>query len=180
MRGLLWLEWAGQFSDSFMLDLKNWFNKKHYFRLWNVGPPGALITGLFIYIVLYVDKKLTFFSVNVNDFWIRILLWIVIIEALFILFWILFSLPPTERGRKLSQVGIYKFIRHPVYTVIIYHTPIIFSLLNKSILLMVTIPLIHFFWSKIIVFEESYLVGIFGDKYLEYAKKTPRFFPKIF
>ena len=23
-----------------MLDLKNWFNPKHYKRLWNVGPPG--------------------------------------------------------------------------------------------------------------------------------------------
>ena len=180
MRALIWLGLVEEFSDKNMLDLKNWFNKKHYFRLWNVGPPGALITGIFIYFILFIDRKYNFFSINIDEFWINIFLWIVIIEALFILFWILFSLPPTERGRKLSQKGVYKFIRHPVYTVIIYHTPIIVSLLNRSIILLISIPLIHFFWSKIIIFEEDYLVGIFGDKYLEYAKKTPRFFPKIF
>ena len=27
-----------------MLDLKRWFNRKHYLRLWNVGPPGLVFS----------------------------------------------------------------------------------------------------------------------------------------
>ena len=42
--------------------------------------------------------------------------------------WVLFSLPPTKRGKILSKQGVYAFIRHPIYTTIIFHLNVLFRL----------------------------------------------------
>lgn len=160
-----------------VLDLKSWFNPKHYNRLWNVGPIGALTTGLGSALILTIDNQLNFVKINISSWWTTTLILLTAIELLIILFWILFSLPPKKRGKTLSKKGIYAFIRHPVYTTIIYHFPIIFALRAKSLLLLLFIPVYHFFWSKLVLREEEYLVGIFGQDYVDYMNEVPRFIP---
>jgi protein-S-isoprenylcysteine O-methyltransferase Ste14 len=160
-----------------VLDLKKWFNPKHYNRLWNVGPIGALATGLSNCLILAIDAQLNLAKINMSGKWTTILTALIIIDLLIVLFWILFSLPPKDRGKTLSKKGIYAFIRHPVYTTLIYHFPIIFALNYKSFLLLFFVPIYHFFWSKLVVREEEYLVGIFGQDYVDYMREVPRFIP---
>ena len=160
-----------------LLDLQKWFNPKHYKRLWNVGPPGALLTGLIVYTTLKIDTFLGLPLINFSDFWQKILMVLTGLEGMIILLWILFSLPPKERGIKLSKRGIYSFIRHPVYTVIIFHLPVFYALLFRSFGVLLVIPAIYIFWSKTIVREEEYLVGIFGEDYVDYMREVPRFIP---
>jgi protein-S-isoprenylcysteine O-methyltransferase Ste14 len=160
-----------------VLDLKKWFNPKHYNRLWNVGPIGALATGLSNSLILAIDAQLDLAKINMSGKWTTILTALIIIDLLIVLFWILFSLPPKDRGKTLSKKGIYAFIRHPVYTTLIYHFPIIFALNYKSFLLLFFVPIYHFFWSKLVVKEEEYLVGIFGQDYVDYMREVPRFIP---
>ncbi|MBT5188268.1 MAG: hypothetical protein HOM01_15780, partial [Kordiimonadaceae bacterium] len=117
-----------------MLDLKQWFNPKHYNRLWNVGPIGALATGVTTFLVLAIDESFDLAKINMSEKWTTVLITLMVIDLLVVLFWILFSLPPKDRGKTLSKKGIYSFIRHPVYTTIIYHFPIIFALNYKSFL----------------------------------------------
>ena len=57
-----------------LLDLQKWFNPKHYKRLWNVGPPGALLTGLIVYTTLKIDTFLGLPLINFSDFWQKILM----------------------------------------------------------------------------------------------------------
>ena len=160
-----------------VLDLHKWFNPKHYNRLWNVGPPGALLTGIVVYIMLRADIIFDFRLIGISDFWLNLLMFLTFLEGIIILFWILFSLPPKERGIKLSKRGIYAFIRHPVYTVIMFHFPIFYFLLFRSFGGLLVVPVIYLFWTKIIVREEEYLVGIFGQDYVDYMREVPRFIP---
>ena len=98
-------------------------------------------------------------------------------EAVLILIWVLFSLPPTKRGKSLSRQGVYAFIRHPIYTTIIFHLNVLFSLWWGSFLIIFLIPIQYLFWSKIIIREEEYLVGIFGEEYIDYMSNVSRFVP---
>ena len=160
-----------------MFDLKKWLSPKHYRRLWNVGPPGLVFSIFLIHGIHGIEQALDLktFSLGETFFWVLISL--TTLDALAILFWVLFSLPPKDRGRRLSKKGIYSLIRHPIYTVIIYHMTILYALSWGSFLLLFFLPLHHAIWAKTVQKEEEYLVGIFGQEYLDYMDEVPRFIP---
>ena len=85
-----------------MLDLKNWFSPKHYKRLWNIGPPGLITSLLLIYLTLQYEAAFNIKKYETEHMWVDILFFLVFLEMLFILLWTLFSLPPKNRGKKLS------------------------------------------------------------------------------
>ena len=160
-----------------MLDLKKWLNPKHYSRLWNVGPPGLVFSVFAVHGLHRLEQTLGLKTFSIGEQWFWALTALTALDALVLLFWVLFSLPPKNRGRKLSKKGIYAFIRHPIYTVIIYHMPILCSLVWGSFLLLFFLPLHHIIWVKIVQKEEEYLIGIFGQEYLDYMDEVPRFIP---
>jgi protein-S-isoprenylcysteine O-methyltransferase Ste14 len=43
--------------------------------------------------------------------------------------------------------------------------------------LLFLVPLQYLLWSKIVVKEEEYLVGIFGQEYIDYMSNVSRFIP---
>ena len=160
-----------------MLDLKKWFGPKPYSRLWNVGPPGLLFSVSVVHGVHYLEKLFRLRGFSLEGPWFWALITLVVLDATALLFWVLFSLPPKDRGRKLSKKGIYSFIRHPIYTVIIYHMTVLYALSWGSFLLLFFLPLHHAIWTKLVQKEEEYLVGIFGQEYLDYMDEVPRFTP---
>ena len=160
-----------------MLDLKNWLKPRHYKRLWNVGPPGLALSLLLIYLTLQYETAFNIKGYETNNMWVDVLFFLVLLEALFILFWTLFSLPPKNRGKKLSKKGIYSFVRLPIYTVIVFHANILASLWVGSYLLLFLVPLQYLLWSKMAIKEEEYLVSIFGQDYIDYMSNVSRFIP---
>ena len=160
-----------------MLDLKNWLNPKHYNRLWNVGPPGLIFSLCLIYTTHWIEISFNMKKYELSPPWFYALFFLVLAEAVLILIWVLFSLPPTKRGKILSRQGVYAFIRHPIYTTIIFHLNVLFSLWWGSFLIIFLIPIQYLFWSKIIIREEEYLVGIFGEEYIDYMSNVSRFVP---
>tara|TARA_B100000427_G_scaffold326243_1_gene334526 strand:+ start:2735 stop:3241 length:507 start_codon:yes stop_codon:yes gene_type:complete len=160
-----------------VLELKKWFNPKHYNRLWNVGPPGLVFSISLVHALRWVEKALELTTFSLEEQWLWLLMALVSLDAILLLFWVLFSLPPKERGKKLSKKGIYGLIRHPIYTVIVYHVPILYALSWGSFLLLFFLPFHHMIWIKIVQKEEEYLVGIFGEEYLDYMDEVPRFIP---
>jgi len=160
-----------------MFDLKNWFNPKHYKRLWSVGPPGLIASLLLIYLTLQHEAAFNIKKYETGHAWINFLFFLILLEMLFILFWSLFSLPLKNRGKKLSTTGIYSFIRHPIYTIVIFHINVLMSLRTGSYLLLFLVPLQYLLWSKIVIKEEEYLVGIFGQEYIDYMSNVSRFIP---
>ena len=166
-------------KENSVLDLKRWFRLKHYFRLWNVGPPGLAISLFLIYFIHYIEVELSLKTFVLDGAWFWSLFILTAIDATALLIWVLFSLPPKQRGLKLIRGGIYGIVRHPIYTAIIYHTTVLHALVWGSFLLLFFLPLHHAIWSKIVEREEEYLVGIFGQEYLDYMDEVPRFIPWI-
>ena len=160
-----------------MLDLKNWLKPRHYKRLWSVGLPGLALSLLLIYLTLQYETAFNIKGYETNSIWVDVLFFLVLLEALFILFWTLFSMPPKNRGKKLSKKGIYSFVRHPIYTVIVFHANILASLWVGSYLLLFLVPLQYLLWSKMVIKEEEYLVSIFGQDYIDYMSNVSRFIP---
>jgi protein-S-isoprenylcysteine O-methyltransferase Ste14 len=81
---------------------------------------------------------------------------------------------PIESGT-LIQAGLYKYIRHPIYTGIIIFS-IFFGIFNESIWnisIGVALYILFYFKSK---YEETLLRNQYKD-YDNYIKKTGRFFP---
>ncbi|MBI4411657.1 MAG: isoprenylcysteine carboxylmethyltransferase family protein [Deltaproteobacteria bacterium] len=83
-----------------------------------------------------------------------------------------------EGSIELVDRGIYRHIRHPIYT----------SFKLALIATLIVFPNFYFLWintaafigfSMIALMEEDFLKGRLGKKYEDYMKKTGRFFPKI-
>tara|TARA_B100000508_G_C11404616_1_gene250105 strand:- start:423 stop:875 length:453 start_codon:yes stop_codon:yes gene_type:complete len=86
--------------------------------------------------------------------------------------------PSPKKKNTLISNGIYKYVRHPIYTGILL---IMFSyaFLKMSIILVVIssiLWLVLYFKSRL---EEEYLVQRHSE-YRDYKERTGRFFPKLF
>ena len=84
-----------------------------------------------------------------------------------------------REGHQLITHGIYKFVRHPVYTGTLLRTfaiPIYVTSLLGFLFALRGIPL---FLYRIGV-EEKMLIEEFGDEYLEYTKDTWKLFPYVY
>lgn len=80
-----------------------------------------------------------------------------------------------ERKHELRTGGIYKFSRNPMYASFIFLNLACFLFLPSLLLLGVMVygMVVHHF---IILGEEAYLEGEFGDEYLAYKRRVPRYF----
>lgn len=86
--------------------------------------------------------------------------------------------PTPVTGGKLIENGLYKYMRHPIYTSIL-SALLGFGLHAGSgykILITITLLVLFFFKSK---YEEKKLSSIFTE-YPAYIKKTGRFLPKAY
>lgn len=78
---------------------------------------------------------------------------------------------------KLTIHGIFKYIRHPLYSSYCFYF-IGFNLTYQSIILLPLLIGIYGYY-KTSIYEEKILLEHFGENYKEYIKKTGKFIPKI-
>jgi len=84
-----------------------------------------------------------------------------------------------EKTSELIEKGIYKQIRHPLYSSLLFLTWGIFLKQTTAFLLFVSmIATIFLFLTAI--FDEKECTLYFGDQYKEYMKRTKRFIPFVF
>lgn len=83
-----------------------------------------------------------------------------------------------EQTTELIDIGIFKYIRHPLYSSLLFLTWGIF-LKNLSIELLFISLLSTIFLYLTARFEEKECLDIFGEKYIEYMKRSKMFIPYI-
>lgn len=81
-----------------------------------------------------------------------------------------------EKTTKLVDTGIYRCIRHPMYSSLIFLTWGIF-LKNPTVFLFLIAWLSAAFFYLTSIFDEKECIGYFGDQYVEYMKRSKRFVP---
>jgi protein-S-isoprenylcysteine O-methyltransferase Ste14 len=84
----------------------------------------------------------------------------------------------TRKNHKLVTHGIYRWVRHPLYTVgsSLY---ISFGLMSDSWFIMLMGVLAFIAMAIRTPKEEANLIEKFGDEYREYMKRTGRFLPRL-
>lgn len=83
-----------------------------------------------------------------------------------------------EKTSELIDKGIFKYIRHPLYSSLIFLTWGIFLKNTTKILLFAALLSTGFLYLTAI-FDEKECIKFFGDKYSEYMKRSKRFIPYI-
>ena len=174
-----WCEWEQQFleKEKQLSGPETQPKSKHNKKLWIIGAAGVLVTAPATFLILTIENKLGFVKIGTPVWLINILIFLTTSELLIILIWSTLSSPLKNNSKSFSVRGIYAFIRHPFYTTLIFHFPIITALNYRSFVLLFFIPLYYSFWSRLVQKEEEYLVGIFEEDYVDYMAKIPRFIP---
>jgi protein-S-isoprenylcysteine O-methyltransferase Ste14 len=150
-----------------------------YKRIFGSGPLGVGLTLLLFLAAAMVEKYLILPQLGV-PFRVRIgVLTVCTILAAALSIWSIRSLPTEARGRKLCITGAFRYLRHPLYAALVSIFNFGFALfLNHSVFLIVAV-ILHPIWHRIVSQEEKMMVKEFGEEYLQYARRTGRFFPRF-
>jgi protein-S-isoprenylcysteine O-methyltransferase Ste14 len=89
------------------------------------------------------------------------------------------SLYRFEQTSELVDTGIFRYIRHPLYSSLLFLTWGIF-LKNTTILLLIVALASSFFLYITARYDENECMACFGEHYREYMKRSKRFIPFIF
>jgi protein-S-isoprenylcysteine O-methyltransferase Ste14 len=101
--------------------------------------------------------------------------WILIIFALFKFG----TIPSVRKKSNLVTTGVYKLVRHPIYSGTLISV-LGWTILLKSIISIVYFPFLFLLYFLVTFVEERILIEEYGDQYLDYKKKvTKRLIPFI-
>ncbi|MHA2073794.1 MAG: methyltransferase family protein [Candidatus Hodarchaeales archaeon] len=79
--------------------------------------------------------------------------------------------------KTLENKGMFRLIRHPLYASYCYYFVGFFLIFQSLFIIPLFIGMYGYYRTS--VYEESILVDNFGEEYIEYQRKTGRFFPRI-
>jgi len=83
-----------------------------------------------------------------------------------------------EDVNSLKKSGIFAHVRNPVYLIMPLYF-IAFVLLTMSLISIVPIIISFIMYTPMVKFEEKDLEKVFGQEYLEYKEKVPRWLPRL-
>ncbi len=88
------------------------------------------------------------------------------------------SLYQFEKTTELIEQGIFKYIRHPLYASLFFLTWGVF-LKSTSLELLIVSVISTLFLYLTAIYDEKECINFFGDKYIEYMKRSKMFIPYI-
>lgn len=150
-----------------------------YLRIFGVGPTGFLISALLFFIAFFLAGGLGHLQISSND----LLRWSVfgglcVVSGL-IMLWSVISLPITERGKRLTTTGAFKYFRHPLYGACLSFFNFGLAVLLNNWIYILWAIVQHPVWHWLIRHEEELMKKRFPGEYEAYASITGRFFPRI-
>jgi protein-S-isoprenylcysteine O-methyltransferase Ste14 len=88
------------------------------------------------------------------------------------------NLFPFEETTELVETGIYKYIRHPLYSSLFFLTWAVYLKHPTETLFLVSVASTFFLYLTAI-FDEKDCISYFGNKYVQYMKKSKMFIPFV-
>jgi len=148
-------------------------------KIFGSGPAGLLISLTLFFIASWLNKRINLPPLSNNQFILNSIFIISILMTLTIIIWSVKSLPTSERGNKLCTSGVFKYVRHPLYAAFLSIFDFGLAFYLNSYIFILWAVLLHPIWHYVIRYEERLMVDVFGKSYIEYQKKTGRFFPRL-
>ncbi|MCH4824146.1 isoprenylcysteine carboxylmethyltransferase family protein [Gramella lutea] len=148
-------------------------NRKDYFF---VGVQFLL------FLIYFLDVEIIDFNI---PSWLEVLALIIIVFGVIIFLVALLQLnrnlspfPTPKSDSRLVKTGIYKYIRHPIYSGILI-TFLAYGIFTTSLFRILITFILYALFNLKSKYEEKQLRGRFPE-YASYQKKTGRFFPVFF
>lgn len=146
-------------------------------RIFCVGPIGFVVTILIWLGAHAVEKAFDIPKMIINPTFKLFLIIMFFIDAMYLFVGSQLTLKPKERGKILITHGPFKFIRHPIYSAIIFSGSGMLGVWRESWIVLVSVLPISLFWAWLVQKEENYMISLFGKQYKEYQEKTGQFLP---
>ncbi|WP_457741573.1 methyltransferase family protein [Thermococcus sp.] len=141
-------------------------------RFWGIEPKVFAVFLSYIVLALYLNSR---FGTNLRFPLLGLAL---LISGLILWFICYLQVLRAYQGSKLLTKGCYSRVRHPIYSIWGFLIIPGFSLVIGGFMLFLPIT----YWLAVVRFigdEEKLLEERFGDEWREYARKTPRFLPRV-
>jgi protein-S-isoprenylcysteine O-methyltransferase Ste14 len=146
-------------------------------KIFGSGPIGVFVSLVLFFAVSWLDKQFDFPKISNNRLPLDIIFFVSILITIGLIVWSTKSLPTSDRGNKLCTTGAFKYIRHPLYAAFLSVFNFGLAVYLNSYFFIFWAILLHPIWHYIIRYEEKMMIDIFKEEYVEYKKRTGRFFP---
>ncbi|MHA1491618.1 MAG: methyltransferase family protein [Promethearchaeota archaeon] len=135
------------------------------------------------FVIIYVLDQIFLISVGLNDY-ISLILRIILFSVVLFLAFILMKLShdalfhSNKPSNTLITDGILGHVRNPLYlgVLLIY---VAFLFLSISLICLVFFIIIISIYNNMVNHEERVLESLFGEEYLAYKKRVPKWIPKL-
>jgi protein-S-isoprenylcysteine O-methyltransferase Ste14 len=141
------------------------------------------LSAVFFFLVWVLDSFAVKFSVGYTSFVpdaARIVLFVALEISAALLAYFSHNALFGEKQKecKLITDGVFGYVRHPLYLgILLIYLGFIFG--SMSIISIVPLVCYIFLFDRMATYEEEALVRIYGDTYLEYKKKVPKWIPNL-
>ena len=146
-------------------------------KIFGVGPMGAVISLLLLALFAWADSMIKLPVMVAYTGLMKSIGVVLIILGLGLHFWSFSTLRNWWADNKLCTKGPFKHFRHPMYAAWITFVCPGTALYLNSWLYLFWILLLHMIWHKFVKKEEIIMTDRFGEAYIDYARRTGRFFP---
>ena len=148
-------------------------------KIFGIGPTGAAISLLLLTVFAWADSMVGLPIVVDYTGLIKIIGIILVILGLLLHLWSFSTLRSWWADDQLCTRGPFRQFRHPMYTAWITFICPGMALYLNSWFYLLWVSLLHLIWHRLVKKEEIIMTNEFGDTYKNYAKRTGRFFPKV-
>ncbi|OGG95285.1 MAG: hypothetical protein A2527_08940 [Candidatus Lambdaproteobacteria bacterium RIFOXYD2_FULL_50_16] len=151
-----------------------------YERLFGAGPKGALISLVGTALTFYFQAQLQLGQIHGSPTLGLAFLMIGVLGCVSLILWSVKALPVEKRGRELTILGPFKWLRHPLYAGFIGPFGLGLALWADDWSFLIFLTALHPVWHLIIQSEERLMLQEFGEDYRQYCAQTGRFIPRLF
>ncbi len=148
-------------------------------KIFGVGPMGAVISLLLLALFAWADSMMKLPVMVAYTGLMKSIGVALIILGLGLHFWSFSTLRNWWADNKLCTKGPFKHFRHPMYAAWITFVCPGAALYLNSWLYLFWLLLLQIIWHKFVKKEEIIMIDTFGEDYIDYARQTGRFFPKM-
>lgn len=93
--------------------------------------------------------------------------------------WRIWAAGTIHKTEELTTGGPYAFVRHPLYVGSFLHAVAYCFMSGHLLSFAVGIPLFVLLYGAAVSTEEAMLCKIFGERYVDYCRRVPRFVPRL-
>lgn len=150
-----------------------------YRRIFGAGPRGFALSALIVWAAVAVERRYALLPWQLMPAWRWSMMGFLLILAVLAAVWTFRHLPVESRGRRLVTSGPYRYLRHPLYAIVVVTAPPLLALARGSAFHLLLWPLLYLTWRINLVSEESYLRVLFGRKFEEYRARSGCLLPRL-